>query len=84
VLVVADGYLGSHFQYRNVTFSEDAATDRGVRLHELELLGRELAGLEQNLVGDADLANVMERGGTVDRGYHFAVQPNVRASSSAV
>ena len=41
--------------------------DRGVRLHRLPLVGVERPGLGQDLVGDADLAHVVERAGVAQQ-----------------
>jgi hypothetical protein len=45
---------------------EQAPADRGVQLDLLELLVGEPAALEQERVGDADLAEVVQRGGAAD------------------
>ena len=39
------------------------AADQGVGFHHLELVERELSGFEEHPVGDADLANIVQRAG---------------------
>ena len=41
--------------------------DGGVGLHHRELVGREPAGFLENVVGDADLADVVQRCGQADQ-----------------
>ena len=43
-------------------------TDLDMRLHDRELLRRELAGFEQNQVGDTDLADIVQGTRAKDRG----------------
>ncbi len=47
-------------------FREDARAHLGVLLDVLELVGSELAGLEEHRVGDPDLADVVEERGLAD------------------
>ncbi|MOA02414.1 hypothetical protein D3C78_1218650 [compost metagenome] len=43
------------------------AAELGVGAHDLPLLGGQLAWLEQNMVGNADLADVVQRGGAAQQ-----------------
>ena len=45
---------------------DDLGAEHGVLLHLLPLLRVEAAGLEQDAVGDADLADVVEVGGLLE------------------
>ena len=47
--------------------ADDHVAERDVLLHDLELLVGQLAGLAQHLVGDADLADVVEQARDPDR-----------------
>mmetsp|Transcript_10422 Transcript_10422/g.42406 ORF Transcript_10422/g.42406 Transcript_10422/m.42406 type:complete len:382 (-) Transcript_10422:962-2107(-) len=57
---------------------QDVVAMAGVLLHHLEFVRRELAGLEQDVVGDADLADVVQR-----RGMQQQVQFVVRQAEPA-
>jgi hypothetical protein len=49
-----------------VAVGEEVGADLGVGLHDLALLGGEASGLVEDVVGDADLADVVEDGGVAD------------------
>ena len=59
-LVVGERDLLGHHQQLVGAAREDPRADRRVQLHRRELLGRVLAGLQQQVVGDADLADVVQ------------------------
>jgi len=65
-LVIERDFLGAgeegHFHAKLFLRVFDGVfAQRGVGLHDLEFFRLELAGLEQDAVGDADLADIMER-----------------------
>ncbi len=60
-LVVAARDLLGHLDQLGLRAGENARADRRVRLHLLPLGGIELPRLQQDLVGDADLADVVQR-----------------------
>jgi hypothetical protein len=54
--------LFTHPEHFGAAAGQDRGTYRRVRFHRGELFGRELSGLQQDGVGDADLADVMKWG----------------------
>ena len=62
-LVMAAGDLLGHLHERRLGAGEDARADRRVGLHVRPLGRVELAGLQQDLVGDAHLAHVVQGAG---------------------
>ena len=73
-LVVGERDLGRDLQNRKATFTENAPADHGVGLDDLELLRRELARLEQDRVGNPDLADVVQGGRALDHLDQLLVQ----------
>ena len=56
-----------HDESRHPTAGEDLGTDRGVGPHDRGILSGQWTGLEENVIGDSDLSEIMERGGPADR-----------------
>ena len=52
-----------------------------MRLHDDALLRGQPAGLEQDGVGDADLAHVVQGGGPLDQVHRLCVQPGRAAEA---
>ena len=50
-----------HLQERRAAPAKDPGSNRGVGLHDLEFIRGEPTRLEQDMVGDADLAHVVQR-----------------------
>ncbi len=65
-LVVVERHLGRELDERGGAAGQDLGADRGVGLHHLELGGRERAGLQQDGVGDSDLADVVQTAGQAE------------------
>ena len=65
-LVMAQGDVAGHLQDGRLRAVEHLRPDDRVRLHHLELVLRQLARLLEDRVGDADLAQVVHRGGHAD------------------
>ena len=59
---MADSIFDRLTQRRGV---EDRTSDHGVLPHELPLAGRQGTRLHQDVVGDADFADVMQPGGNL-------------------
>src|SRR5438132_1590765 len=57
--VVGGGDLGAHLQNGRVASRQDRPADLDMALHELELFIGQLARLEQDAIGNADLADVV-------------------------
>src|SRR5207237_7180260 len=57
--------------------AQDQVPERDVLLHDLALLIGQLAGLSQDAVWDADLADVVEETGRVEGGSHLMVEPEL-------
>ena len=55
-------------------------TEGGVRLHNLELLGRQASGLVENRVVDRHLADIVQCRGHSDRGALFVVERELVAA----
>ena len=66
-LVMGERDLLGHHQELVGTAREDASADRRVQLHGREFVGGVLAGLQQQVVGDADLADVVQPGRLSDQ-----------------
>src|ERR1019366_10123326 len=66
-LVVGERNLLAELQHARARAGEDLGPDRRVRLHHLELVGRQLARLQEDRVRDADLADVVERRSAADQ-----------------
>jgi len=66
-LVVGQRDLLGEPQERGAAAGEDLGADRRVRLDRLELVRGQPAGLEQDGVGDPDLADVVQRRGALDQ-----------------
>ncbi len=61
-LVVTGGDHRRHLQHRRAAASEQARPERGVAFHHVVLLRGQVSALEQDVVGDGDLADVVQRG----------------------
>ena len=79
LVVGARDLLGGLEQLR-LAVREHARAEHGVRLDDLELLVGEAAGLEQDRVGDRDLADVVQRRGVADAGRRRAPTSPSRAA----
>ncbi len=85
LLLVAVGDFLGHAQERHphaqppLGVLDGVAAERGVGLHDLELLGGELARLEEDAVGNADLADVVQRRGFVEQVDHALVEHRLKA-----
>ena len=66
-LVVVERDLLRHLQDGEGALAEDLGAHLGVLLHHLPLGGGQLARLEEDLVGDADLADVVQRRGAPEQ-----------------
>ena len=66
-LVVVERDLLRQAQDREAAARQDARADRRVRLHQLELLGGQLAQLQQDRIRNADLADVVQRRRAADQ-----------------
>ena len=64
--MVVEGDDGAHLQVFGRAVLEDLIADAAMGLHDLHFIGGEPAGFEQDLVGDADLADVVHRRGQFD------------------
>jgi hypothetical protein len=71
------GDLLGHPEHLRSAVREHAGTEHGMRLDDLELLGLQSAGLEQDRVRDRDLAEVVQRRGLADQPDHAValIQP---------
>ncbi|HEX3434660.1 MAG TPA: hypothetical protein VHT25_11435 [Solirubrobacteraceae bacterium] len=76
-LVVAARDHRGQLQYWRAAALEQPCAEVRVRLHRLELLGGEPAGLAQDAVVDADLADVVQRSGKAQDGDAIAVPPEL-------
>ncbi len=65
-LVMTEGNLVGHLQHRRRRAFQHAGAQGRVRFHDLEFFVREPAGLLQDGVGNADLADVVHGGGHAD------------------
>ncbi len=74
---MAEGNFLRHAQHAEAAPREDAGADRCVRLDLLELLDRELPQLQEDGVGDADLADVVQRGRAPDEQDLPVAQPEM-------
>ena len=61
---------------------QHAVADERVLLHHLVFLRRQLAGLEQDVVRDADLADVVHGGGDLDQFAAFFRQAQTRGDQA--
>ncbi|MPN13026.1 hypothetical protein SDC9_160346 [bioreactor metagenome] len=61
LLVVAESNDAGGFEQFVVVLADDLGTHHRVLVHDLPFFGVELAGFEQDGVGDADLADVVHR-----------------------
>jgi hypothetical protein len=80
--VVGEGDLAAQLQDRDRTVGQDVAADQGVGFDVLEFLWRELGRFEQDDVGDADLADVVQRRGLAQPADLFLGQPEGRAQQA--
>ena len=81
-VAVAVGTLVVQFDYRQVRLEErdlaqDAGAERRMALDLLVLLGRQRLGLLQDLVGQPDLADVVEQRAEPDDGHLGLGQPHL-------
>jgi hypothetical protein len=67
LLVVGVGDGRGHLERRGVGADEDAVADLRVALHHRELVDRQAPGLEQDAVGDPQLADVVHRAGDAEQ-----------------
>src|ERR1039458_1983734 len=74
-LVVGQRDALGHDKQRATAAGQDLGADRRVRLHLLELPVTELARLEQDRVGNSDLADVVQRRGAPDQLNLLVGQP---------
>ncbi len=77
VLMVAERNLFCHPQQAEAASREDPRADRRVRLDERELCFGELPELQQDRVGDSDLADVVQGRRTTDQGHCCVGQPDL-------
>src|SRR5512145_359847 len=66
--------LGAQADELGVAVLEDVVTDRRMRLHGREFLVAQLVRLEQDVVRDADLADIVHGGGHLDQAATVLVQ----------
>ena len=66
-LVVCESDLFRQLKDREPAPGENLRTNRRVRLHDLKLLGSELSRFSKDSVGDAELAHVVQRSGSLFR-----------------
>ena len=76
-LVVAERNLLGQLHERGARAGQDARADRGVGLHRRPLGRVELARLQQDVVGDADLADVVQRAGVAQQLGLLGVMPDL-------
>jgi hypothetical protein len=82
-LVVGQRDALSHDKQRATAAGKDLGSDRRVRLHLLELPVAELARLEQDRVGNSDLADVVQRRGAPDQLNLLVGQPEPECEQRA-
>ena len=82
LLVVAEGDHRGRLQDRRLTAVKDVIADRGVLFHNHYLVVGKLPGLEQDVVGRTDLADVMHRCGFEDSLLLSFREPMAAAISS--
>ncbi len=70
-LVVGQGDLLGQLEERRLAPRENVAPNVGVGGHDAELVGRQLAGLQKDGVGNSDLAYVMQGGRQPDQLHHL-------------
>ncbi len=73
-LVMRECNLGPQADVFGMAVLEDAVTDRRMRFHDREFLVVQLAGLEQDIVRDADLADIVHGGGHLDQAAAVLIQ----------
>ena len=83
-LVVGERHQRGEVEQLDVGAGEDAVAHLGVRLHHEALVRGEPAGLEQDPVGDADLADVVHRARDPDVLGALGVEPGEPGEQGAV
>ena len=83
-LVVGERHQRGEVEQVDVGAGEDVVADLGVALHHLALVVGEPAGLEQDPVGDADLADVVHRARDPDVLCALGVEPGEPGEQGAV
>ena len=77
LLVVAEGDRRRHVEDRGGGAAQQPVALLGVGLHDRALLGGERAGLQQDRVGDRDLADVVQRCRVAEPLAELAVEPGL-------
>ena len=72
VFVMVAGDLLGDFEQRKAAARENLASNRRVGLDDLELFRSQLVRLQQDVIRNADLPEVVQRGGSTDQPNFFA------------